>query len=300
MTAFESPPPIYHIFFGIGLGGMVLMLFVLSYSNRRLASPLLVVLQRWLRWFVFSLLMALLLKHFELSSRPFPVLIIVAGLVWFLIETVYNWVAISLINKSGIPIFPRFVKGGPVDAAAAAKKLGGLHQHLGTQEYSLVQRLTTVIGSDLRLECFIYNDARALIRVQVLLIPQPFDGVPFKCVILASQTASGLLYITDNVFFSYGGFYPGNYRLLRRPWLRSFKRLMRWHHHRIEKERLSLVQWGKDPLAELNQQQQIIERFNIEKGFLAPKHLQEERGSLTLEGRYRLWKAFWLMNYLGF
>ena len=34
-------------------------------------------------------------------------------------------------------------------------------------------------------------------------------------------------------------------------------------------------------------------------GFLFPMNLRDEYGKITWEGRYRVWKEIWLLNYFG-
>ncbi|MCZ2152790.1 MAG: hypothetical protein LC114_02630 [Bryobacterales bacterium] len=41
------------------------------------------------------------------------------------------------------------------------------------------------------------------------------------------------------------------------------------------------------------------EQVNTELGFLFPYAQREDHGTITYEGRYRVWKELWLLNYLG-
>jgi hypothetical protein len=60
-----------------------------------------------------------------------------------------------------------------------------------------------------------------------------------------------------------------------------------------------LVAWDLEPLGDLNQQQREVERINTELGFLLPHAEREENGKISHEGRYRVWKEVWLLNYFG-
>ena len=40
-------------------------------------------------------------------------------------------------------------------------------------------------------------------------------------------------------------------------------------------------------------------RINTELGFLHPAGKREDLGKFTHEGRYRVWKEIWMLNYLG-
>ena len=79
--------------FAIVAGGVASLL--LSYFNRTIGSPVLAIINRWLRWISASLLMAWLFVFFEFADRPFAVVAGTAFLLIFLLETLYNWLAIS-------------------------------------------------------------------------------------------------------------------------------------------------------------------------------------------------------------
>ena len=42
-----------------------------------------------------------------------------------------------------------------------------------------------------------------------------------------------------------------------------------------------------------------LDRLNTELGFLHPHPKREDLGKFTSEGRYRVWKEIWTLNYLG-
>ena len=54
-----------------------------------------------------------------------------------------------------------------------------------------------------------------------------------------------------------------------------------------------------DPLDDLNSVQRELDRLNTELGFLHPHPKREDLGKFTSEGRYRVWKEIWTLNYLG-
>jgi hypothetical protein len=54
-----------------------------------------------------------------------------------------------------------------------------------------------------------------------------------------------------------------------------------------------------EPLADLNDTQRELDRVNTELGFLNPRGVREDQGKITGEGRYRVWKEIWTLNYLG-
>jgi hypothetical protein len=45
--------------------------------------------------------------------------------------------------------------------------------------------------------------------------------------------------------------------------------------------------------------QQHMEVINLELGYLMPHADREEFGKITAEGRFRIWKEAWLLDYFG-
>ena len=50
---------------------------------------------------------------------------------------------------------------------------------------------------------------------------------------------------------------------------------------------------------DLNVQNSELDRLNTEMGFLHPHHERDDLGKITHEGRYRVWKEIWMLDYLG-
>jgi len=71
------------------------------------------------------------------------------------------------------------------------------------------------------------------------------------------------------------------------------------HRARLAKLKAQLVPLTEDPLADLNTTQQELDRVNTELGFLHNPPEREDLGKITHEGRYRVWKEIWMLNYLG-
>ena len=87
----------------------IVISFALAQINQRLASPLLAIADRWLRWLVFAFGAAQICQDFSLVDRPYWVLALVFFLVWFLGETLMNWLSIHALSVSPLPLFPRYV-----------------------------------------------------------------------------------------------------------------------------------------------------------------------------------------------
>lgn len=284
------------IAYGIIVGGAFSI--AASYWNRTLCSPALGIANRWLRWVVFTLAAAWLTHFFGWSGRPFWVLAVTAFLLWFLLETLYNWLAISALSQSPIPLFPRFSVNNTGEEWPARQRIIKVRDWLRKNKFTQVQALLADIGNGIHLRVSIYQDPEAKVRVQVFFIPLTSTGVTV-CFSVSSETENGMRYTTDNLFLPFGGYYPENWSVKRCPWTRNLSRLIRLHLRRIELDEQKLLRWETEPLNDLNDQQYDLDRLNTELGFLFPQPLREEYGKMTIEGRYRVWKEVWLLNYLG-
>jgi hypothetical protein len=61
----------------------------------------------------------------------------------------------------------------------------------------------------------------------------------------------------------------------------------------------AVVPFTTEPLADFNAVQYELDQLNTELGFLHPRGEREDLGKFTHEGRYRVWKEIWMLNYLG-
>jgi len=277
-------------------GGILALL--LSYLNRTIASPVLAILCRWLRWISYSSAAAWMCHYLEWSSRPLWVLTVTSFLLWLILETVYNWFAISALSQSSVPLFPRFVENKSGEEWPTIPRIVAVRDWLRRNRFSQVQALLADIGNGVHLRLSVYHDPEAVVRVQVLFIPLNATNVTV-CFSVNSETESGMRYTTDNLFLPFGGFYPENWSVERRPWMRNLSRLVAIHRKRLREDGQLPVSWDSAPLDDLNDQQRDLDRLNTELGFLFPQAMREEHGKMTFEGRYRIWKEVWLLNYLG-
>lgn len=276
----------------------IIVSLVLMPINQRIASPLLAIVDRWLRWFVFALGAAQMCEIYELIDRPFWVLAAVFFLVWFLAETLYNWLAISALSISPIPLFPRYALNSSGEEWPVQSRLLKIREWLRTEGFRQTQALKAEVGGGIYLRVSIYQDAQATVRVQVTFIPQP-NGAISVCFAVSSLTADGSRYLTDNLYIPFAGFYPENWFVERAPWRRSLPRLLARHRARMAKAGAVAVPFAVEPLADLNTAQHELDQVNTELGFLHPHHDREDLGKITHEGRYRVWKEIWMLNYLG-
>ena len=167
-----------------------------------------------------------------------------------------------------------------------------------TSGFKRLSALKAELVAETYLRASVYESGDGLLRLQVLFIPKQRGG-NYTCFTLTSHGAEGRRLITDNLFLPFGGFYPENWEMERRPLIGSLPRLVRLHARRLDRSSLEPQPCEADPLEEINEQQRILERLNLETGFLLPRQRQEEEGKISSEGRYRLWKEMWLLAYFG-
>jgi hypothetical protein len=276
----------------------LILSLVLMQINQRMASPIVSIADRWLRWFVFAFGGAHLCREFEFIDRPFWALAGAFFLLWFLIETLYNWVAISAASVSPLPLFPRYAINQSGEEWPVQPRLLKIREWLRTQGFRQTQALKAEIGGGLALRISVYQDASATMRLQVTFLPQA-NGALSVCYAVTSVTTDDRRYLTDNLYIPFGGFYPESWFVERLPWRRSLPRLLVRHRARLARAGAKVVPFTEDPLADLNNAQHELDRLNTELGFLHPHAEREDFGKITHEGRYRVWKEIWMLNYLG-
>ena len=162
-----------------------------------------------------------------------------------------------------------------------------------------MQALKAEVGGDIYMRVSVYQDEASLLRVEVTFLPQN-NGAIDVCFSLTSLALDGSRYVTDNLYVPFGGFYPEDWFVDRRPCCRSLPRLLALHRKRIASMGRGLVPFAIEPLADLNDAQRELDRVNTELGFLGiPRGAREDHGKISNEGRYRVWKEIWMLNYLG-
>lgn len=280
------------------LFGAIVASLILTQLNQRLASPVVAIFNRWLRWLIFSVGAASVCTQFQLIDRPFWVLLIGFVLIYFLVETGYRWLEIHALSVSPMPLFPRFAVNSSGEEWPTHPRLLKLREWLRQQGFRPLQSLKAEVGAGVYLRTSVYQDAPGTLRVQITFLPQPGGGITV-CHTFSSQTTEGDRIVTDNLFLPFGGFYPENWFVERHPWTRSAARLLQRHEQRVRAVEAPLAPWDLEPLGDLNQQQREVERINTELGFLLPHAEREENGKISHEGRYRVWKEVWLLNYFG-
>jgi len=260
--------------------------------------PILSVAARWIRWFLFAAVFSFVLYLTEWSLRPVWVHMIVGAGIWFLLETAYNWIAIKALSNSELPLFPSFRENRDGDEWPADKKAIELKDWLRQQSYKQICALKAELFEDTYLRSSVYESQDGLTRIQVLFLPKR-KGDSAACFSINSIGENEERLITDNHFLPFGGYYPEAWSQCRRPLIGSLPRLLSLHHRRLLKSQLVPIPFEDGALADLNDQQRVLERLNLDTGFLVAPAEQEFEGRISYEGRYRLWKEMWMLAYLG-
>lgn len=274
-----------------------LTLFV-GFRASRLGSPIWAIFGRWTRWAFMATLAAGTFRLFHWSGYPFHILIGVFGLAYYLIETGYNWVAISALSRSDLPLFPRYEENTSGEEWPSEPAFIALRDWLRSKGFQRQQALKAILGETLLMRISSYDSPDRGIRLGILLLPNE-RGSSAVCASFMSITASGTTLLTDNVFLPFGGFYPDSWQVERRPWTRSFDRLLERHQARIDAIAEPLQVFANSPVEQIRKDQQEMEQLNTELGFLTASREVEERGRLTPAGKARLWQEVWTLAYLG-
>jgi hypothetical protein len=271
---------------------------VLGQVNQRLGSPVLAIADRWLRWVVFAFCTAFICVHLQLVDRPFWSLVVVFFLLWFVGETLLNWISIHALSVSPLPLFPRYVANQIGDEWPTQRRTLALRDWLRANGFKQAQAMKAEIGGGIYLRISIYQNADATVRVQMTFIPQASGAITVCCAAM-SVTEDGRRYVTDNLYVPFAGFYPEHWFVERNPLCRSLPRLLARHAARLAAAKVQAAPFAVDPISDLNATQGELDRLNTELGFLHSHRDREDLGKITHEGRYRVWKEIWMLNYLG-
>lgn len=268
----------------------------------KVVNPLAHIVNRWMRWILTAMVMATFFAKPEESilkdPKSFLTLFFLVFLVWLLLETVFNWIKVSLFSKSPIPMFPRYQINydgdeWPVDSAAIDTK-----DWLSKNGYSKAQSLKCELAEEFVLRTTFYRNDEDHTRIQILFLPTPTSArtIFFS---ICSKMDNDTRIMTDNISMPFAIFTPENWIMARKPLILSLQKLLNLHQKRVEESEATPVQFDTEPYDDLEEQRRKLEEVNIHHGFLYPQEYHEEYGRLTSEGRYRMWKEMWLMSYFG-
>lgn len=222
--------------------GLLAITLLLAFGNARWGLPLLGIVNRWLRWITFALIFASGLTLTPLADRHLLILVLVGFLVWFLLETVYNWLMINALSRSEVPLFPKYKVNESQDEWPVNKQSIVLRDWLRSQEFQKVESLKAPITEGVNIRSSIYQNADGSIRCQVLFFPTTTGQVNISFA-LTTRTTEGEWIITDNAFMPFAAYHPENWFTERRPLTRSLPRLIRYHLKRLQKYGVEIEPW---------------------------------------------------------
>lgn len=277
---------------------LALLSLLASWWSGRVGSPVIGIIGRWLRWAFLAMLVGGLLYILGWTGYRFPVLVAVSALSWFIIETAYNWVVISALSRSELPLFPKFEENENGEEWPANKSLIDLKDWLSDNGFTRKQALISHLEDLVLMRVSVYENTDQTIRLHVLFLPNS-RGNTSVCVTCFTETRNGYYIVTDNVFLPFGGFYPDNWDLERSPWTRSPKRVLERHKARLDAKAEPLMPFVMSPLEQINEDQRIVEELNRDLGFLRTRAEEMDLGRLTPGGKARIWQEIWTLSYLG-
>jgi len=277
---------------------LVFVAVVLSVSLIRSGKPSCSIVARWALWFCASSGMSLTLREFHVTDKPMWATALFCWLLWMFVETLYNWVAIDTLSRSGIPLFPKYKLNDNGSEWPAGKSFIKLRETLRSLRLRFIASAVGQLGESECVRCPAYENADRTLRIYIYFIPTA-GGTLQAFYSIASLLEDGRRIVTDNVYMPFAGFYPENVFVERRPLVRSLKRLLKIHERRLRVFGGKVAAWMVEPVADLNSQQQELEQLNVNLGFFVEPALREEYGNISREGRYRLWKEIWMLNYFG-
>lgn len=270
----------------------------LSFVASRQGSPVLAILGRWARWGFIAVLCAGTIRLFGWSAYPLTVLLGVSFLGFFLLETLYNWVAISALSRSNLPLFPRYEESESGEQWPSEPAFISLRDWLRANGFQREQALAATLAENTLMRISCYASADKTIRLQILILPNE-RGRSAVCASFISSTKSGRVLLTDNIFLPFGGFYPENWDVERRPWMRSVSKIFERHKARLDAAAEPLQPYTLAPIDQIRKDQHTLESLNQELAFLHAPHEQEDLGRLTTAAKARVWQEVWTLAYLG-
>ncbi len=275
-----------------------LLMILLIWWGQKSTSLIATVCARWMRWIFASLAIAHFSQALVFPAYPEWILVTSGALLWFLLETSYNYLVVNALSRSGLPLFPRFQESDSQESWPAGKPFIRLRDAIRQRGFSRAQTLVSKIGGQTLIRLVVFRDEAGTTQLSVfILTTSPARlGVALS---LHSETVSGRRLITDNVSLPFGGFYPPDWALERHPFRRNLENLYNRHRSRIDAQGEELVPLEASPLERLNEDQSRLEKLNRELGFLNDHAAEEEQGKISPEGRYRVWKEIWTLGYLG-
>jgi len=288
----------------INLGWAILACGILGVGGQWLSSkldhPALGIFSRWARWFLFTFGFSFTAVEFgwTMATGPLWNLLAISFLLWFLLESIYMWLAIRKFSMDDLPVFPKHVSLGGTREWPAQPYFIRVREWLRETGYEQIEATRAFLGEEDYLHTFHFENSEKTIRTQITFTQNGFNP-PRAIFTFSSVTNSGKRQVTDNAFLPRAGVLPIHWRLKRMPLVRSLARLEEIHRSTMRDSGETFVAWEESPLEDANEQQRILEKTNVEKGILFAKNIRDKKGMFTQEGCYRMWLELWCLKYFG-
>lgn len=279
----------------VTLAGLLLLACFLFYLGGRRWSPVISVLNRWVRLATFACSVAYWDQILDWSGRPTWVIFIIAALTWVFVESFLIWVFLSQLSHSSIPLFPRFKSLPSADGMPIHPEFIKTQLQLESMGYKALDTLSLSLSGSFSMWSKVYEKNH--VRVQLLLMPLGRQRFQLHLAV-HGMGSDAVRYTVDNFYLPNVAAYPKNYLCLRRPWVRSLTKLLKQHAQLLAAAGGAHA-FSHSGCEDLNRMQSDLEHYNAQGGLLRPLHADTERGRITQEGRYRIWKALFWLNYFG-
>lgn len=287
------------------MGAVVLglALFALAgyWVSARKGQPLLEIMARWARILAISLGGTYLIVFFGWSNagpKTIWSMTLFFFLGCFLFETIGTWLRVRLFSYENTPLFPRYSRNEEDDKWPTISTFIVLREWIREQGFRQTEALLAHPVPEICIREFHFDSPDGTIRFTVSFVPKGSTHL-YASFAVSSVTEEGARYLTDNTFVPQGGCFPDNWVLDRKPLSRSPHKLLKRHKARMAASGKNFVQWEDSPMEDIGEQHRLLERENEKKGMLNPRIKWEKHGRFSQEGRYRLWKEIFLLNYLG-
>ena len=274
----------------VALFGAVLILSALN--AHFFASRNLCLLKRWTRCFFFSLAIALILDSL-LPERRFEALLVGGFLLFFLGESLFYWIQLSVFNAAGLPLFAKYEPAE--NAWLSAKKYVLLKRSIEKLGFKKCAAYKSEIeGIETFATCF--ENAEKTVGLSVAFVPytRKMYLTEFG---YYSVLADGSRICTDSSSLPFGLEYPPNWRVERHPCVSSPSKLLKIHMSRLKAREEAAVRLPDTP--NINAELGEVEMTCRKCGLTNPP-TSSGGGILTPKGKYRLWKDMILVNFLPF
>ena len=209
---------------------LILVLLIASltlfYGNVHWKHPLISVLNRWLRCSLMALSISVIMIELEWANKPLWVLTLSFTLLWFFIESIYSWLGIRAMNFSPVSLFPKHTH----DASRIWPKTSfyiKLKNWLKDSNFSSALYLKAELVKGLFIHSSLFFDKANTTRIHVIFIPHKARRITHYF-ILTSKTPEGEIIVTENAPIPFGGYYPDNWTVRRKPLIRSIGKLYKF------------------------------------------------------------------------